>query len=388
MQDNEDPVRFKGHHSSSGSNKSPNHRRRAHGNITHTDPRAHLGIRLGLFKAQRLIYSRSRRGGGGGGLTCAVLSFAFALAALRIRPPSLQQQRQQAGGHQAPDDPAGTPAMPRRAWQHREKADPTCRRRRDAALGCRFRWKAQLNPGCSRRRLAHTVPHRLRAQRGEGGGMCGYRSPDPRSGSLGGGPVRPGREHPPPASAPLSSGRPSCTGWIRLSVSRRTRNDPARRGSVTELSGALRLTDALQPQQRDPDREQGGRAGWSRERTQRSPPPPRPWRTRARTHTLSCRRLQWKKLRQVADLNASAHIHGRKHVRHRTWRFCSVSLTMQEGARDTLEGSVSTRCSESASDSFHIFLLRSPGREAGTISREQSHGNTLLNSPENKKSRD
>lgn len=33
MQDNEDPVRFKGHHSSSGSNKSPNHR------ITHTDPR-------------------------------------------------------------------------------------------------------------------------------------------------------------------------------------------------------------------------------------------------------------------------------------------------------------------------------------------------------------
>lgn len=113
MQDNEDPVRFKGHHSSSGSNKSPNHRRRAHGNITHTDPRAHLGIRLGLFKAQRLICSRS--GGGGGGLTCAVLSFAFALAALRIRPPSLQQQRQQAGGHQAPDDPAGTPAMPRRA---------------------------------------------------------------------------------------------------------------------------------------------------------------------------------------------------------------------------------------------------------------------------------
>lgn len=139
--------------------------------ISHIQTRAHLGIRLGLFKAQRLIYSR--RGGGGGGLTCAVLSFAFALAALRIRPPSLQQQRQQAGGHQAPDDPAGTPAMPRRAWQHREEADPTCRRQRDAALGCRFRWKAQLNPGCSRRRLAHTVPHWRRAQRGEGGGMCG-----------------------------------------------------------------------------------------------------------------------------------------------------------------------------------------------------------------------
>lgn len=51
MQDDQDPVRFKGHHGlgSSSSNKSPNHRRRAHGNITHTDPRAHLGIRLGLF---------------------------------------------------------------------------------------------------------------------------------------------------------------------------------------------------------------------------------------------------------------------------------------------------------------------------------------------------
>lgn len=53
-QDNEDPVRFKGHHSSSGSNKSRNHRDVPTG-ISHTQTRAH---RLGLFKAQRLIYSR------------------------------------------------------------------------------------------------------------------------------------------------------------------------------------------------------------------------------------------------------------------------------------------------------------------------------------------
>lgn len=52
-------------------------------------------------------------------LTCAVLPFAFALSALWvIRSPSLrraEQQRQQAGGHQVPDNPAGTPGTPPRA---------------------------------------------------------------------------------------------------------------------------------------------------------------------------------------------------------------------------------------------------------------------------------
>lgn len=84
--------------------------------ITETCPREyHTQTRAQIRIIQSAEADLQQEGGGGGGLTCAVLSFAFALAALRIRPPSLQQQRQQAGGHQAPDDPAGTPAMPRRA---------------------------------------------------------------------------------------------------------------------------------------------------------------------------------------------------------------------------------------------------------------------------------
>ncbi len=78
-------------------------------------------------------HSRARSSSSSSSLTCAVLPFAFALSALWvIRRTSLrqvEQQRQQAGGHQVPDNPAGTPGTPPRAWHHDDEDDPTSRHR-------------------------------------------------------------------------------------------------------------------------------------------------------------------------------------------------------------------------------------------------------------------
>jgi len=118
-------------------------------------------------------------------LTCALLPFAFALPALWvIRRSSLrqvEQHRQQTGGHQVPEHPAGTPATPPSTrWHHDD--DPTSRYKSFV-----FRWKRVRtlcrNPNWEekRARLPHAVSRRGRAQRlerraarlcGADGGTC------------------------------------------------------------------------------------------------------------------------------------------------------------------------------------------------------------------------